>query len=75
MTDLDWAASKLPHERQTGDNVGRIDRWGALAMKARIALQNERYDIAAKACQRDYRRYSTIFMIMKIVSSRRRYRE
>ena len=48
MTDLDWAASKLPHERQTGDNVGRIDRWGALAMKARIALQNERYDIAAK---------------------------
>lgn len=51
MTDLDWAASKLPHERQTGDNVGRIDRWGALAMKARIALQNERYDIAAKAAK------------------------
>ena len=33
MTDLDWAASKLPHERQTGDNVGRIDRWGALAKR------------------------------------------
>lgn len=47
MTDLDWAASKLPEERQLGVNVGRIDRWGALAMKARIALQNERWEVAA----------------------------
>lgn len=51
MTDLDWAASKLPWERQSGENVGRIDRWGALAMKARIALQNERYDVAAAAAK------------------------
>lgn len=51
MEDLDWAASKLPADRQLGDNVGRIDRWGALAMKARIALQNGRYDDAAKAAQ------------------------
>ena len=65
MTDLDWAASKLPHERQTGDNVGRIDRWGALAMKARIALQNERYDIAAKAAKEIIDDGPTIFMIMK----------
>ena len=47
LADLDWAASKLPVTRQLGLNVGRIDRWGALAMKARIALQNERWDVAA----------------------------
>ncbi|MEG1587484.1 MAG: RagB/SusD family nutrient uptake outer membrane protein [Bacteroidales bacterium] len=51
MEDLDWAASKLPAERQIGNNVGRIDRWGALAMKARIALQNERWAEAAKSAQ------------------------
>lgn len=49
ISDLQWAASKLPEERQLGDNVGRIDRWGALAMLARVALQNERYDIAISA--------------------------
>lgn len=47
MDDLTWAASKLPRERQLGENVGRIDRWGALAMQARIALQNGRYELAA----------------------------
>ena len=47
MEDLDWAAKVLPAQRQLGANVGRIDRWGALAMKARIALQNERWDVAA----------------------------
>ena len=47
MTDLEWAASKLPRERQLGENVGRIDRWGALAMQARIALQNGRNELAA----------------------------
>lgn len=51
LEDLDWAASKLPIERQAGKDVGRIDRWGALAMKARIALQNERWDIAATAAK------------------------
>lgn len=51
LEDLDWAASKLPETKQVGVNIGRIDRWGALAMKARIALQNERWDIAAKAAQ------------------------
>ena len=51
MADLDWAASVLPAERYTGNNVGRIDRWGALAMKARIALQNERWQTAADAAK------------------------
>lgn len=51
MEDLDWAAQRLPEERQLGENVGRIDRWGALALKARIALQNGRYDIAKTASQ------------------------
>lgn len=46
IADLDWAAEKLPSKRQLGEEVGRIDRWGALAMKARIALQNERWDVA-----------------------------
>lgn len=51
LADLDWAASKLPEERQLGANVGRLDRWGALAMKARIALQNERWDVAVAAAK------------------------
>ncbi|ERI88894.1 SusD family protein [Bacteroides pyogenes F0041] len=51
LADLDWAVQKLPAERQSGRNVGRIDRWGALAMKARIALQNERYEVAKAACE------------------------
>ncbi|EFA92267.1 RagB/SusD family nutrient uptake outer membrane protein [Hoylesella buccalis] len=51
LADLDWAAERLPAKRQLGVNVGRIDRWGALAMKARIALQNERYEIARDACR------------------------
>ena len=51
LNDLEWAYHRLPKERQLGNNVGRIDRWGALAMVARIALQNERYEIAKKACR------------------------
>ena len=51
IADLEWAASKLPKERQLNDNVGRIDRWGALAMKARVELQNERYEAAAKTAK------------------------
>lgn len=51
LADLDWAAQKLPAERQLGRNVGRIDRWGALAMKARVALQNERYEVAKATCE------------------------
>lgn len=51
LADLDWAASKLPAERQLGTNVGRIDRWGALALKARIALQNERWSLGASTAK------------------------
>ncbi len=47
MEDLDWAADKLGTEIPTGDNHGRINRWGALALKARIALQNEMWEVAA----------------------------
>ena len=49
LDDLDWAIDRLPAERRLGENTGRIDRWGALAMKARIALQNEQWQTAADA--------------------------
>ena len=48
IEDLKWAAEKLSPEIQTGQDVGRIDRWGALALMARIALQNQRYELAEK---------------------------
>lgn len=51
LKDLTWAAEVLPAERQLGKDVGRIDRWGALAMKARIALQNEMWQVAADAAK------------------------
>lgn len=47
LNDLDWAASKLETDIPKGENLGRINRWGALALKARIALQNEMWDLAA----------------------------
>ncbi|MCB5392337.1 hypothetical protein LIP47_16475, partial [Eggerthella lenta] len=34
-----------------GDKLGRLDRWGALAILARIALQNERWELAAKTSE------------------------
>ena len=51
MNDLDWAADKLGTAIPTGDNVGRINRWGALALKARIALQNEMWEVAASTAK------------------------
>lgn len=48
VEDLKWAAERMPEERYTGDKLGRLDRWGALAILARIALQNERWELAAK---------------------------
>jgi len=47
LDDLDWAAGKLGTAIPSGDNLGRINRWGALALKARVALQNEMWDVAA----------------------------
>lgn len=49
LGDLDWAADKLPATRPTGKDIGRINKWAAIALKARIALQNERWQVAADA--------------------------
>ena len=46
VEDLKWAAERMPEERYTGDKLGRLDRWGALAILARIALQNERWELS-----------------------------
>lgn len=49
LNDLDWAASKLPSDRPTGTEIGRATKWWAIALKARIALQNQRWQVAADA--------------------------
>jgi len=49
IADLDWATDHLSGERATGSNIGRLNKWAALALKARIALQNEKWDVAAAA--------------------------
>lgn len=51
LNDLDWAASKLGSKIPSGNNTGRINRWGALALKARIALQNEMWELAASTAK------------------------
>ncbi len=51
LDDLDWATSKLSGDIPSGDNLGRINKWGALALKARIALQNEFWEMAASAAK------------------------
>ena len=52
LEDLEVAAEALPTEIPTGENLGRMNRGAALALKARIALYNERYDIAEDAARR-----------------------
>lgn len=52
MEDLEVAAEALPIEIPKGENLGRMNRGAALALKARIALYNERYDIAEEAARR-----------------------
>lgn len=51
LDDLDWAASKMDAAIPSGNNVGRINRWGALAVKARIALQNGMWELAANTAK------------------------
>ncbi len=51
LDDLAWAASKLGSEIPSGENVGRINKWGALALTARIALQNEKWELAANTAK------------------------
>lgn len=48
FSDLDSAAAKLPLS-YTGTDVGRATKTSALAFKARIALYNSKWDIAAAA--------------------------
>lgn len=59
LEDLDWAAKKLGSEIPKGDDLGRINKWGALALKARIALQNEMWEVAANTAKEiiDYSPY------------------
>jgi hypothetical protein len=51
LADLDWAASKLLATRPTGANIGRVNKWWAVALKARIALYNEKWQVAADAAK------------------------
>lgn len=50
LEDLDFAASKLPSVYSASDK-GRATKGAALALKARIALYNKKYDEAAMAAQ------------------------
>jgi hypothetical protein len=51
LKELEEAAAKLPLT-YTGDNIGRITKGAALAVKARQALFNEEWSMAAEACKR-----------------------
>lgn len=51
LAELDAAAAVLPAEIPTGENLGRVSRGTALALKARIALANQRYDVAEAAAK------------------------
>jgi hypothetical protein len=50
LKELDDAANKLPAS-YTGTDVGRATKGAALAFKARIALYNEKWDVAATAAK------------------------
>lgn len=52
MTDLEVAAANLPVEIPVGENLGRMSRGAALALKARIALYHGRFDVAEDAARR-----------------------
>lgn len=50
ISDLDFAIQHLPSS-WSGSDDGRITRGAALALKARVALYNEMYDMAAQSSQ------------------------
>lgn len=50
MTDLNIAADLLPVD-WSGDDEGRITKGAALALKARVALYNEQYEMAASSAE------------------------
>lgn len=71
--DLDFAAAHLPN-KWTGADEGRITRGAAMAFKARIALWNNQYDIAATAAKQvidwnDYNIYSNYERLFKLEGS------
>lgn len=51
LADLDAAAAILPVEIPSGENLGRVSKGTALALKARIALTEKRYDVAEEAAK------------------------
>lgn len=51
LNDLDQAAAKLGEDIPTGENSGRVNKWTALGLKSRIALFNERWEIAYQAAE------------------------
>jgi starch-binding outer membrane protein, SusD/RagB family len=51
LAELDNAANNLPEAIPTGVNLGRISKGAALALKARIALAEGRYEIAEQAAK------------------------
>lgn len=50
LNELQEASAKLP-VTQTGVNLGRITKGAALALKARVALYNMKFDMAEKAAK------------------------
>ena len=50
IADLEFAAQRLP-QVWSGSDQGRATSGAALALKARVALFNERYDVASQAAQ------------------------
>lgn len=51
LQELDEAALHLPAAIPTGANLGRISKGAALALKARVALYNKRYQVAEEAAK------------------------
>jgi starch-binding outer membrane protein, SusD/RagB family len=51
LADLDEAARHLPAAIPAGANLGRMSKGAALALKARIALYEGRFDVAEKAAK------------------------
>lgn len=51
LNELDAAADVLPAAIPTGQNLGRVSKGTALALKARIALAEGRYDVAEEAAK------------------------
>lgn len=51
LQELDAAAAVLPEAIPTGENLGRVSRGTALALKSRIALEHGRFEIAEQAAK------------------------